>query len=70
MDRHLAKLNALLAGFGSAFALFPTGALDHYLKRESVESRVYGNFARVGAHLDSAMQKVRDEQKEQSEHAG
>lgn len=62
MDRYSASLQAFLAGIGSAFALFPSGQLDQFAKRDSVESRIYGNFARVGQRLDSAMNKVKDEQ--------
>lgn len=66
MDKHIARLNAMLAGAGSAFALLPTGALEQYTHRESTESRIYNNFARVGERLDAAMNKVADEQKERA----
>lgn len=62
MDRYVTTLNAFLAGIGGAFALFPSGQLDRYMERESVESRMYNNFARVGERLDNAANRVRDEQ--------
>lgn len=69
MDRYVTTLNAFLAGIGGAFALFPSGQLDRYLERDSVESRVYSNFVRVGARLDSATSKVRDEQEKRTKSA-
>lgn len=62
MDRYSASLQAFLAGVGSAFALFPTGQLDQFMKRDSVESRIHANFSRVGKQLDAAMTKAKDEQ--------
>ena len=62
MDHLTARMNALIAGMTSAFALFPSHALDQFAKRESTESRMYANFARVGQRLDAAMSKVKDEQ--------
>ena len=70
MDKTFSRFNAIMAGVGSAFALFPTGALDQYLRRESVESRVHSNFAIVGKQLDAAMKKAEDEQKEPAQRAG
>ena len=69
MDRYVTTLNAFLAGIGGAFALFPSGQLDRYMERESVESRMYNNFARVGERLDSATSRVRDEQEKRSKPA-
>lgn len=64
MNKMITSLNAVLAGFGSAFALFPTGQIEQHIKREPVEARMYANFARVGVRMDAAMNKVRDERKE------
>ncbi|WNY20804.1 hypothetical protein [Xylella fastidiosa] len=55
-------MNDFLSGFGQAFSLWPTESLDRYLVQESPESRIYENFARVGEHMESAMQKVMEEQ--------
>ena len=62
MDKHIARLNALLAGVGSAFALLPSNALERYMERESTSERIYANFQRVGCHLDAAMRQRKDEQ--------
>lgn len=67
MDKHIARLNAVLAGFGSAFALMPSGALDQYLQRESVESRIHANFLRVGLRMDAAMKRGKDEQEKSAQ---
>ncbi|HHW4685563.1 MAG TPA: hypothetical protein ACQGQG_09790 [Xylella sp.] len=69
IHRLINKWDVLLGGFGQVFSLFPTDTLDRYLVRESTYSRIYGNFARVGACLDSAMQKVMDEQERHSKKA-
>jgi len=56
-------LSALLTGAGSTFGFFQDAELARYTVRESVEDRMYANFARVGQHLESAMRKVAHEQK-------
>lgn len=62
MNKMITSLNAVLAGFGSAFALFPTGQIEQYIKREPIEARMYANFARAGLRMDVALKKVKDEQ--------
>ncbi len=64
MNKLITSLNAVLAGFGGAFALFPTGQVEQFTKREPVEARMYANFARAGARMDAAMAKVKDEHEE------
>lgn len=67
MNKMITSLNAVLAGFGSAFALFPTGQIDQYIKREPVEARMYANFVRAGMRMDDAMSRVKDELKAQKQ---
>lgn len=69
MDKHIARLNALLAGVGSAFALPHSNALERYMERESTSERIYANFQRVGFHLNAAMGQVKDEQGPSEKHS-
>lgn len=62
MERPRPALNALLAGFGSAFALFPSGQLDAYLVRQPTQARMAASFERVGQLLSDAMAKEAREQ--------
>lgn len=62
MNKIVTTINAVLAGFGGAFAIFPTGQIEQFAKREPIEARMHANFARVGQRMDAAMNKVRDEQ--------
>ncbi|QJP47873.1 hypothetical protein HKJ31_03015 [Xylella fastidiosa subsp. multiplex] len=62
MNKLTHRLNDFLSGFGQAFSLWPTESLDRYLVQESPESRIYEHFTRVGEHMESAMQKVMEEQ--------
>lgn len=57
MDKYATTLHALLTGIGSAFVLVPPPAAP--AQRASVETRVFNNFARVGARLESAYQPER-----------
>lgn len=71
ITKKLSKAEAFLVGMGSAFALFPTHQLEQFSARESIASRINGNFRRTGDHLRSAMGAVRDEQEKGKEpHAG
>lgn len=62
MNKMITTLNAVMAGFGSAFALFPTGQIEQFMKREPVESRMHANFVRAGMRLDTAIKRFKDEQ--------
>ena len=61
MDTRNKKFSAFLAGFGSAFALFPTVHASSFEAKPSVGDRMYNNFARVGLRLDAATRKVKHE---------
>lgn len=63
MRRFVSALQEVLASMGNAFQWYPTGRIDQYVKRQSVEERMHRNFARVGARLEAAMGKVKDEQR-------
>ncbi|MEQ7761462.1 hypothetical protein, partial [Xanthomonas hortorum] len=64
MNKIGATLNAFLAGIGGAFSLFPTGQVESFMKRPTVESRMQASFARVGRSMDVAMKRAKDEQQE------
>lgn len=64
MSRTARILGSLADGFGSAFALFPAGHIELPGKRLSVEERMHANFARVGARMEAAIGRVRDEREE------
>lgn len=63
------KMSAFFAGVSSAFALFPQGALDQSLMRQSIADRVAANFWRAGTNIRSAMKSAKDEQKEEASRA-
>ncbi|ENB4187913.1 TPA: hypothetical protein ACKPW3_001675 [Stenotrophomonas maltophilia] len=63
MNKMITSLNAVLAGFGGAFAIFPTGQIEQFIKREPVEARMQANFARAGMRMEVAIRKVKDEAK-------
>ncbi|MBZ3928227.1 hypothetical protein [Xanthomonas citri] len=63
MNKINATLNAFLAGIGGAFSLFPSGQVESFMKRQTVEARMYASFARVGRNMDSAMKRAKDERK-------
>ncbi|MDD0927211.1 hypothetical protein LZ757_05845 [Xylella fastidiosa subsp. morus] len=70
IDKIARHSNDFLSGFGQAFSLWPSDSLDRYLVPENTASRIYENFARVGGYMDSAMQKVMDEQEKKSQKVG
>ncbi|MEA9653055.1 hypothetical protein ABFU65_12130 [Xanthomonas campestris pv. raphani] len=67
MNKINATLNAFLAGIGGAFSLFPSGQVESFMKRPSVEARMQASFLRVGRNMDSAMKRAKDEQKKAAE---
>lgn len=66
MYRLVPALKAAFAALGGAFLFSPAGRIDRYIKRQSVEDRLYQNFARVGARMEAAMARVKDEQRKQA----
>lgn len=63
MNNPSKKVGALVAGLGSAFALFPTGQLDQFTNQPSIASRLNRNFGRAGDNMRKAMGQITDEQK-------
>ena len=65
--RLIAALQTVLVGFGGAFVWSRTGRIEQFSRRQSVEDRMHRNFARVGARMEAAMVRIRDEQRKESE---
>lgn len=59
------KTSAFLAGIGSAFALFPAGQLEQYMKQPSISTRMASNFNSAGGHLRRACTRFKDEQRQE-----
>jgi len=66
MNAMPSPLDSLLTGARSVFGFSHSGALASWLKRQTVEERLYNNFAQVGRHLDNATRNFGNEQKTQS----
>lgn len=59
-------LRAAVAGFGGAFGWSGTGRIQPFIRRQSVDSRIHENFARVGARMEAAMERVKDEKQKEA----
>jgi len=66
MNSMPSRLDSLLTGARSAFGFSRSTALAVWTQRQTVEERMYNNFARVGQALNNATHNFGNGQKTQS----